>query len=64
MQRSCLGVGISICASMHAAVVDARGRVYKHLCQHATVVGVCVCVFTFVPACMQQSWMRVGGCAR
>ena len=47
---------------MRAAVVDAPGRAYYLLCQHACSgrgyawAGVSL----FVPACVQRSWMRLG----
>ena len=50
-------------ACMRAAVVDARRRANSQLLrQHACSGRGCACVFSFVPACMQQSWMRVGMC--
>ena len=33
-----MGVFIVNSASMHGAVVDARGRVYNQLCKHAAVL--------------------------
>ena len=48
-----VGVRIITCASMRAALVDARGRMYYQLCQLA-------CVLSLVPACVQRLWMGVG----
>ena len=60
-----MGVCSITCARMRAAVVDARGRVQYHLCQNACSGGgyAWACAVSFVPECVQRSWMRVGVCS-